>query len=424
MDDLHNPRGIIAEAQQLTAELYHADRSFLLVNGTSGGLLSLILSCCGQGDKIIVPRNAHKSILSGLVLSGAVPIYYHPAMLKDFFCLAGPDVFAIEQLFIKHTGVKGVVAVHPTYYGVAGDLHAVADCCHGRKVPLLVDEAHGAHLKFHPDLPPDALSCGADAVVQSTHKTGGSLTQSSILHIKGPYMDGDRLAEALSMVQSTSPSYLLMASLDVARRQLALRGKELLDRSLEQARWCRDRLTVVKGVKVLDQKHLGSNGAKYLDPTRVTISLLELGLSGYQAAEHLSLRYGVFVEMADYASVVAVISLGTAWDDCRRLVEGIKGIAQAQAGKAPRCFPEVLTMPEPVMRLTPREAWYKPFREITLEQSQGQVSTKTVAVYPPGIPVICPGEEVTGPVLEFLREVHQRGYHTHGLEGGCLRVIL
>ncbi|RYD04252.1 hypothetical protein N752_15525 [Desulforamulus aquiferis] len=202
-DDLHNPQGSIAEAQQLAAELYQADRSFFLVNGTSVGIMALILACCGPGDKIIVPRNAHRSVLSGLVMSGAYPIYYQPGIIENFNCLAGPDVGTINGLMQKYA-IKAVLAINPTYNGVAGDLVPLAELCQKKGVPLLVDEAHGSHLRFYPGFPPDALGSGATAVVQSTHKMGGSLTQSSILHLKGRLICYDRVADALRMLQSTS----------------------------------------------------------------------------------------------------------------------------------------------------------------------------------------------------------------------------
>ncbi|AEF92944.1 Arginine decarboxylase [Desulfotomaculum nigrificans CO-1-SRB] len=422
LDDLHHPQGPIAEAQKLAAELYQADKSFFMVNGTSGGLMALILTCCGQGNKILVPRNAHRSVISGLILSGAMPVYYCPPGIKEFACLAGPDAGQIEQYLKQFPETRAVVCVHPTYYGVAGDIAAVAEVCHSRGIPLLVDEAHGAHLKFHPDLPPDALSCGADAVAQSTHKLGGSLTQSSLLHLKSNLINDDRLADALRMVQSTSPSYLLMASLDVARRQLARQGRELLDKAVSLARWCRQELARISGVRVLDQQYLGGSGAKYLDVTRLTVSLLEAGISGYRAAELLAQKYGVMVEMADYAGIVAIISIGTTRKDVERLVKAVKSIVTAETG-SPLPLQPALNLPEPVVRLSPREAWFKEGKPVPLKQSLGKISAETVAVYPPGIPVLCPGEEITGPVLEYLAAVQQGGFHIQGPQDGTLSRI-
>lgn len=422
LDDLHQPQEAIADAMALAAEAYGAEKSFFLVNGTSCGLMALILACCGPGDKIIVPRNAHRSVLSGRVLSGAVPIYYQPAVIDDFGCFVGPDYLEIEKLLNENINSKAVLAVNPTYYGIAGNLNQLAGICHQADVPLVVDEAHGTHLRFHRDLPSDALSSGADAVVQSTHKTGGSLTQSSLLHLKGPRIDADRVAEALRMVQSTSPSYPLLASLDLARRQLALRGRGLLEKTLQLAHWCRDKLSRIPGVKVLGPEHLGAAGAHYLDPTRLTISLLPLGLTGHGTAELLHRKYRVFVEMADTAGVVAVLSLGTTQEDCRLLVDAIEEIAASEAGP-PLQLPETLQLPRPKVAISPREAWQSPGKDVLLESSLDCICGETVAVYPPGIPAICPGEAITQPVLDCLLEVRQRGCHVQGPRDATLKKI-
>lgn len=422
LDDLHNPQEALAEAQQLAAELFGAEKSFFLVNGTSCGLIALIMACCNSGDKIIIPRNAHRSVLSGLILSGAEPIYYQPEILFDFACVGGTNPQQIQEILKKNFDAKAVLVVNPTYYGVCGDIGTVAKDCHQAGIPLLVDEAHGTHLSFHQGLPPDALSCSADAVVQSTHKTGGSLTQSSLLHLQGNLIDQRRVAEALRMVQSTSPSYILMASLDLARRQLALEGKELLENTLRLAYWCRGKLKTIPGIRILDEGTLACLGGNRLDTTRLTISLLKLGLTGYQTAELLQQEYGVFVEMADYASVVAVIALGTTQEDCSRLVEALQQIAREAAGVS-LTVPESLRLPAPCVVLNPRDAWQSKSKEIVLEDSLGYISSETIAVYPPGIPVVCPGEKITQQVFEYLLTIRQGGYRLQGPSDPTLRKI-
>lgn len=412
LDDLHNPQGPIAIAQQLAAKLYGADETFFLVNGTSGGLIALILACCREGDKILIPRNFHRSILSGLIMSGAVPVYYYPKP-NDFGCLLGPDSRQIEYILDKQNDIKAVLAINPTYYGVSGDLLNVAKICRDRSIPLLVDEAHGPHLKFHPELPPDALSCGAAAVVQSTHKMGGSLTQSSMLHLKGQALCRDKVADALRMVQSTSPSYILMASLDLARRQMAMSGREIWEQTINRSKWCREKIKKIKGVRIMGQEHLYEPGAKYLDPTRLTISLAQQGMSGYSLAEYLEGKYGVVVEMADYNNIVAALSLGTTNEDCRRLISSLASIIEVIKGSSPVKLP-VLLCPEPVVAMTPREAWKKPSQSVALEQCRGLISAETISVYPPGIPALCPGEELTEPLLHYLQEVKRGAYNLQG----------
>lgn len=422
LDDLHNPQAALAEAQQLAAELFGAEKSFFLVNGTSCGLMAIIMACCTPGDKIIIPRNAHRSVLSGLILSGAIPIYYQPDILGEFACVGGTNPLQIKQVLKENFDAKAVLVVNPTYYGVCGDIATVAKDCHQAGMPLLVDEAHGTHLRFHRELPPDALSCGADAVVQSTHKTGGSLTQSSLLHLQGELIDKKRVADALRMVQSTSPSYILMASLDLARRQLALEGQKLLENTLRLAGWCRAKLKTSPGIRVLNEGTLACHDGNMLDATRLTISLLGLGLTGYQTAELLEQEYGVFVEMADYASVVAIIALGTTKDDCRRLVEALQQITTQTAGVS-LTIPESLRLPTPCVKLNPRDAWQSKSQEILLEDSLGYISSETIAVYPPGIPVLCPGEQITPQVFEYLLTIRQGGYKLQGPSDPALKRI-
>lgn len=418
-DDLHNPQGPIAEAQALAAELYGADRSFFLVNGTSVGLMALIMACCGTGDKIIVPRNAHRSVLSGLVMSGAYPIYYRPSTIEHYNCLAGPEDSKIQEIYHKYSGIRAVLAINPTYYGVAGEMVSLAKFCHRKRVPLLVDEAHGSHLRFHPAFPPDALSSGAAAVVQSTHKMGGSLTQSSLLHLKGELICHRRVADALRMLQSTSPSYLLMASLDLARRQLALSGTSIWQHAYLRARWCRERLAKIEEVRVLELGYAGQAGFRDLDPTRLTISVK--GLTGYQLANILFQKNGVVVEMADYTSVVAVISLGTSNADCRRLIWAIKEVASGSNFSVG--FSEAKEIPDPVLELSPREAWLRSNKTIDFEQCRELVSAEAIAVYPPGIPVLCPGERITKPVFEYLREARSLGFKIQGPADTSLQTI-
>lgn len=422
LDDLHNPQGVIAEAQDLAAQVFGAEKSFFLVNGTSCGLEALLLACCKEGDSVIIPRNAHRSVLGGLILSGAKPIYYQPQMIADFGCLGGPDTTQIKKILAENNEAKALLAINPTYYGACGDLVAVAKECHRMGVPLLVDEAHGSHLAFHRNLPADALSCGADAVVQSIHKTGGSFTQSSLLHLQGERVAAGRVAEALRLVQSTSPSYLLMASLDLARRQLALRGEALLEETLQLACWCRDKLTRIPGVRVLGRTDLANTSKVFLDETRLTISLLELGFTGTRTAEILHRKYGVVVEMADYASVVAVLSLGTTPQDCERLVEAIRTMALEAPGIR-LTLPETLLLPAPSVMMSPREAWQRQSRPILLEESLGTVSGEIISVYPPGIPVLCPGEKITQQVLDYLQEVRERGYQLQGPRDPALQTI-
>ena len=450
LDDLHNPQGVIAHAQELAAELYGADRSFFLVNGTSCGLQALLMSVCGPGDKVILPRNMHRSVLAGLIYSGADPVYIMPEIVSEFNFSAGFTPANLKKALYENSEAKAVMAVYPVFYGVGGDIKAIAHLTHAAGCPLLVDEAHGAHLAFHPALPEQALALAADASVQSTHKLGGSMTQSSILHLNSIRLDYEKVAASLRLVQSTSPSYVLMASLDTARRQLALQGREMLDRALILAAQTRDLLEEIDGVKVLSQKYLtlplscskndnlsgrifaSLPGAEVFDPTRLVINIAQSGLSGYHIAKSLAEQYNVYVEMADTFNIIVLVTIGTTEKDCLSLVQALRSILEKQlqhnTGKTSKTVEYIITADValkflPNKGMTPREAWFAKTKTIALVGATGQISAEWVAVYPPGIPVLCPGEIISPDVIDYLRKVKECGLQTQGLADSSLSTI-
>jgi len=406
LDNLHNPKGPIAGAQSLAAGLYGADRTFFLVNGTSVGLQALLMVVCRPGEKIIIPRDSHRSVLTGLVLSGADPVYLVSSMVEGFGIPEGPDQAQPARALEACGAAKGVLITYPNYYGIAAGLKNMAKAVHGAGRPLVADEAHAAHFPFHPSLPESGLSCGADASVMSMHKMGGSLTQSSLLHLQGGYIDPEETAAALACLQTSSPSYPLLVSLDLARHLLAERGRELLDGAVQKAGQVRESAEKIPGLKVLSGRHLKKGYS--LDPTRITISGAGLGLSGFQLSAML-VKYGVHVEMADFVNIVAVIGIGTTEEDCGRLVDSLKEISRERRPVA-RSLPAPPVLPAlPPQRLTPRQAWFSGKRKVLLEDCAGLVCGEWAAVYPPGIPVIYPGEEFTPEIVEYLKWVKAAG---------------
>ncbi len=419
LDDLHNPHGPIAEAQALAAEIYGADRSFFLVNGTSVGIQALLTAQAGNRE-VIVPRNTHRSVLGGLVIAGADPVYVWPETMPGFEVDCGVPSLRIRQALEMHPGAAAVLAVSPNFYGVLPDLAGQASAAHEAGRPILVDEAHGAHLRFHPGLPDDAMAAGADAAVQSTHKLGGSLGQSSILHLKGRMADSDAVVAALRLLQTTSPSYLLMVSLDLARRQLALQGERLLEKTLALSRYTRDCLSGIKGLCVLAEEHL-PEGVLKLDPTKLVVSVRGLGLTGFQVSLLLARRYHVFVEMADACNIVAFISIGSTREECDALTGALKDIA------ARDMLPDAAVLPGcPASfkkRMKPREAWFARSRQVPLAEARGRISAETVAVYPPGIPAVNPGEEITAEICEYLTLVGRMRLPCQGMSDPTLKSI-
>lgn len=421
LDNLHNPQGPIARAQEIAAKLYKAKSAFFLVNGSTVGVQALLAAVCRPGQKVIVARDSHRSVLSGLIFSGAMPVFIQPEQVKNFMIPAGIKLEKLTKAVKKEKDVQGVLVVYPNYYGMATSMEEMAGITHKAGKPFLVDEAHGAHLPFHPVLPKEALACGADAVVMSMHKTGGSLTQSSLLHINSSRLEKERVQAVLALLQTSSPSYLLMASLDLARRQMAVRGQALLEQCLELVRYVRAELEATPGIKILKETDLDKEYS--LDFTRVTINVKDLGLSGYQVAGLLTKRFKVNCEMADYYNVVAVVNIGVGVEDCRALVNGLQEISRWEARPA-GALPDMPATPEqPPVRMTPREAWFKSSRKIPLEKSAGLVCAEWVASYPPGAPVIYPGEEITSEVVEYLQYLKNNNVPVIGATDGALEEI-
>lgn len=405
LDDLHAPEGVIAEAQDLAAEAFGAARSFFLVGGTTAGLHALILAACRPGDVLAVPRNAHRSVLGALILSGARPAWVRVAFHDEVDVAVRLDPASLRAAL---PGAQAALLVHPTYYGLVGDLPAEIRLIHEAGLPALVDEAHGTHFAFHPALPPSALSCGADGVVQSTHKTGGSLTQSSMCHLGfGHRLSTSRAAEMLRLVQSTSPSYLLMASLDLARRDLALRGQAMWDRAIHLALKARQRIQEIAGLRVCDAD----------DPTKLLINVSGRGLTGFQAAEWLWTK-GVAVESAGLRYLLAVITPGDSPAAIDTLVDSLAALPQGP-GTPP--LPEPPPWPE--MVLPPREAYLGSKEAVLLDDSRGRIAAELIAPYPPGIPVVAPGERLTADVVRYLQEAVKAGYHLQGPADPSLKRI-
>jgi arginine/lysine/ornithine decarboxylase len=327
---------------------------------------------------------------------------------------------AIRQALVGHPGVAAIFALYPNYYGVVGDLAGQARIAQGAARPLLVDEAHGAHLRFHPDLPEDAISKGAAACVQSTHKLGGSLTQTSLLHLKGRLINGEGVAAALRLLETTSPSYILMASLDLARQQLALRGRVLLERALGLAEELRGRLSRIHGLRLLAQEDL-PDGNYGLDLTKLVISVRGLGLTGYQVRDLLAERYRVYVEMADSSHLVAFVTIGATRKDCLMLACALEDLAAREKSLPGAILPEAPRAYNKVMR--PRDAWFSRAERVALAEAGGRICAETVAVYPPGIPALYPGEEITPEIIEYLTTIRDLGIPYQGPSDPALKTL-
>ncbi len=411
LDDLHHPEGAILRAQLLAAELFGADRTWFLVNGTTCGNETMILSAVGEGDKILVPRNAHKSVLMGLVLSGAEPVWVSPEYVSDFGIGGSLSPAAVEKRLEEEPECRAVFAVSPTYEGVCSDLKSIAEIAHKRNIPLLVDEAHGSHLYFSDLLPEGAIASGADMCSQSTHKTIGSLTQSSMLHLKSRLIDPDRVDKCLKLVMSTSPSYLLMASLDGARHQLAVNGHSLIRHAAELAEYVRSGLRRIENADILER----GEGIFAHDPLRVVFSLKRAGLSGFRLQDLLYDRYRVSTELADMFNVTAVMTWGNNRADADRLIRAAEELAK-DAEEVKEKIPQtgISFLPLPPVCIRPRQAFFSEKETVFWEEACGRIAGESIILYPPGIPLVNPGERITKEVYETACEYRRKGLHLHG----------
>ena len=433
IDDLLQPTESILEAQELAAEAYGADRTYFLVNGSTSGNQCMMMTAVNPGEKVAVPRNSHKSMLGGLVMSGARPVYMQPvvdeAMHMDH-CVT-PETVA--QTLDEHPDIKAVYIVSPTYYGVAADLESIARIAHDAGKLLLVDEAWGPHFHFHPALPISATAAGADLCINSTHKMLSAFSQCAMLHQSGPRVLVDRLEAVLKMFLSTSPNLPMVASLDVARKQMAVDGPALLSQTIALAEDTRRQLNAIDGVYCFGEELQGQPGVFDLDPTKVTITVKDLGYTGYEASEILRRRYNVQVELADLFNVVALFTIGTSQAAADRLVEGVaflasedrpidifspSGVLERRLETGTYKLPKI-----PPMRMLPREAFLAQTEFVRFKDSQGRICAETISPYPPGIPVISPGEEITPEIIDYLGLELKAGVRMQGPFDKELRTI-
>ena len=418
VDCLQKPVGVIKEAQKLAAEAYGAEHSFFLINGTTVGNHAMVLAACNPGDEVLVGRNAHKSILAGVILSGACPRFFMPEWDSDLGISLNVSLEKVKCALDQNPKAKALIITSPNYYGIAADLFPIFAAARERGVLILVDEAHGPHLHFHPNLPSTALEAGADLCVQSTHKILGGMTQSSMLHTKGDRINLGRLQGVLQLMQSTSPSYVLMASLDLARMQMATEGKKLLDKAIHLAEEARRRIRGIEGIACFGRPEIQAHPGFDLDVTKLTISARSLGITGFQASLTLNNESDVQVEMADLFNLLVIVSIGDRQDDLDRLVSGLERIAESASGREDRPIEIIFPPVGGTLRVLPREAYFAPRVYLNLQEATGKISSDIVTIYPPGIPLLIPGEEISLEIAEYLEVMAVRGARIDGLRDG------
>ncbi len=422
LDNLFAPESAILAAQELAAMAFGAQRTWFLVNGSSCGIIAAIMTVCGPNQHILLPRNIHLSVVSGLIIAGAIPIFINPQYDQDVDITCSITSKDLEIALAQHPQAKAVLVVYPTYNGVCGNLKAICQVTHEHNIPLIVDEAHGAHLNFHDNLPISALTAGADLTIQSTHKTLGSMTQTSMLHIQGNRINIDRLNQALQLVQSTSPSFILLASLDAARQQMAIDGQNLMQQTLELANIARNKIREIPGLSVLELPKIRQPGFFDLDKTRLTVNVKELGITGF-TAENFLIEMGIIPEVSSFENVTFIISLGNNESDINALVKVFKKINDIPRSRkyemiTSNIISKIIFNYQPDNRLgiSPREAFFATSEILPLEKTVDRICAENICPYPPGIPILMPGERITKSALDYLQQVQDLG----GVITGCL----
>ncbi len=412
-DTLHCPDGPILEAEALIADAWGVGQSFILVQGSTSGNIAVALSALRPGEPVLVARNAHKSVLAGLVQVGARPIWLEPRWDDRFGVAHGVDADVAERAF-GESGAKALWVLHPTYYGTTGDVAALAELCRRHEAKLLVDGAHSPHFTFHPDLPAPGEKSGAAATVQSVHKILSGLSQAAVLHIDPTVLDPATVRRGLQLIQTTSPHFAIMASIDLARRQMMLRGRELLDATLDRARWAADQLAAIPGLSVLRPEHLAGagTGLHQLDETKLLVGTSGLDMDAREILLRLNEVHGVQPELSGAGHVLCITTIGNTETDMDRLVAGFAEVAvhagARPKGRRPALVADLLAVrPETV--LTPREAFFACEESVSLTQASGRVAAEAITPYPPGIPLVMPGERLDDDVLALLSALRDAG---------------
>ncbi len=424
LDDLHNPDGIIRHAQELAAQAFGADHTYFSVQGTSGAIMTMIMTVCEPGDKIIVPRNVHKSVMSAIIFAGAKPVFISPAMDERLGIAHGITLQAVKRALQLHPDAKAVLVINPTYFGVCTNLQEIVDTVHKHGMPVLVDEAHGVHIHFHDDLPLSAMQAGADMAATSVHKLGGSLTQSSVLNVREGLINPKRVQSIISMLTTTSTSYLLLASLDAARRHLVMNGKQLADRALELANEARSQINEISNLYCFGREVLGSEAAYDYDPTKLTIHVRKLGITGYEVENWLRNEYNIEVELSDMYNILCLITPGDDRNTVQLLVRALTRLSAEMHKQRDTDDEIVIKTPEiPHLSLSPRDAFYADTEVIPLRESVGRIIAEFIMVYPPGIPILLPGEVVTPDNIEYINEHLKVGLPVQGPEDKTIQNV-
>lgn len=420
LDDLCHPSSVIRDAEALAAEAFGAANSFFMVGGTTSSVQSMIFSVCKEGDKIIMPRNVHKSAINALVMCGAIPVYVNPEVDKKLGISLGMEPSKLEQAVKDNPDAVAVLVNNPTYYGICSDMRSIVKIAHEHGMKVLVDEAHGTHFSFNEKLPISAMEAGADMAAVSMHKSGGSLTQSSILLLNDT-VNVDYVRQIVNLTQTTSASYLLMSSLDISRRNLALNGKTSFKKVMDMASYAREEINNIGGFYAFGGELINGTSVYDFDVTKLAVYTRDLGLAGIELYDILRDEYGIQIEFGDISNVLAYISIGDRLQDIERLVGALDDIKRLyKKDKRGMLSAEYIS---PKVAVPPRKAFYSEKVSLPLNESEGKICTEFVMCYPPGIPILAPGELITKEIIEYIEYAKSKGCNLQGTEDFAVEKI-
>lgn len=413
LDNLCHPVSVIAQAEQLAAEAFHAAHAFLMVGSTTSSVQSMILSVAKRGEKIILPRNVHRSVIGAMVLCGAVPVYVNPQCNERLGIPLGMRVEDVKKAMEEHPDAKAVLVNNPTYYGICSDLKAIVKLAHDHGMYCLADEAHGTHFYFSDKLPVSAMEAGADMAAVSMHKSGGSLTQSSLLLI-GPGMSQGHVRQIINLTQTTSGSYLLMSSLDISRRNLALRGRETFEKVMEMAEYARNEINEIPGFYAFSREMINGDSVYDFDVTKLSVHTLDVGLAGIEVYDLLRDEYDIQIEFGDFGNILAYLSIGDRIRDIERLVSSLSEISRRFGREKVDLMTQEYVTPQ--VAVSPQDAFYAQKESLPLKETAGRICSEFVMCYPPGIPILAPGERITKEIVEHIQYALEKGCTITGPE--------
>ena len=413
LDNLCHPVSVIREAEMLAAQAFGAAHVFLMVGGTTSAVQSMILTVAKRGEKIILPRNVHRSVMGAMVLCGAVPVYVNPECDHRLGIPLGMSVEAVKKAVAENPDAKAILVNNPTYYGICSDLRSIVEIAHSHGMLCLADEAHGTHFYFSDELPVSAMAAGADMAAVSMHKSGGSLTQSSLL-LTGPAMHEGYVRQIINLTQTTSGSYLLLSSLDISRRNLALRGEEAFKRVAGLARYARKEINLIGGYYAYSKELINGDSIFDFDETKLSVNTLEVGLAGIEVYDLLRDEYDIQIEFGDLGNILAYLSIGDRPRDIERLVSALAEIRRRFAKDPAGLMKQEYIDPE--VAVSPQDAFYADKESLPIMETDGRICSEFVMCYPPGIPILTPGERITKDILDYIQYAKEKGCSMTGPE--------